>query len=184
MMFSTMERLFMDGGHNIITRTPEEVPCFPFDAGSYMKEMVISLAPGVLFFEAEYRTNYHLLRYGFNIGPTSVGISLVGHFWMLGTWLGVVFGGVLTGLTHGLGMFLIRRARQVSWAKGLIFCAIIITTMFDTFGEDFIQLFRMVIWRWMLAALIWIVIRMFIPQSPEVAEREIQQSQGAIPAPA
>ena len=97
---------------------------------------------------------------------------------------GVVFGGVLTGLTHGLGMFLIRRARQVSWAKGLIFCAIIITTMFDTFGEDFIQLFRMVIWRWMLAALIWIVIRMFIPQSPEVAEREIQQSQGAIPAPA
>ncbi len=160
---ATMDRLFMTGGHNIIVRTPEQVPYYPFEPGEYAIEMAQSLIPGILHFEPRYRTNWHLRRYGFNIGPTSVEISLLGHFWMLGGWLAVLLGGVATGLVHGGALLLVRRAAAVSWTKGGIYSAAIAIAMFDTFGNDFLGLFRSLIWHAMMGFCVYVVVRVLLP---------------------
>ena len=164
---STMSRVFMTGGHSIIVRTPDSQPYFPFSPGAYLQEMVMSLLPGILYFEPYYRTNWHLLRYGFNIGPTSIEISLLGHFWMMGGWVAVFLGGLATALLHGTALEIVRRARKVSWTKALIYMAFLGSAMFDCFGGDFIGTFRTVIWRALMAFLVYQMVRLVIGESGE-----------------
>lgn len=164
---ATMGRLFMTGGQNIIARTPEGLPYFEFEPGKYAKEAAESLLPGILYFQPYYRTNWHLMRYGFNIGPTSIEISLLGHFWMMGGWAAVFIGGLATALMHGIVLEIIRRARKISWTKALIYTAFLCTAMFDCFGDDFIGAFRALVWRFMLAVLVYQAIRLVHPDVRE-----------------
>ena len=162
---NTMTRLFMTGGHSIITRTPEEVPYFEFEAGTYAQEMVTGLfVPGTFYFRPYHRSNYHLSRYDIMLGTTSVEISLVGHFWMMGGSIAVFIGGIAVGLTHGFILTLVHRAREVSWTKALIYTSSFAMVMFWTFATDFIGLFRTVFWMWAMAAIVWAAVRRIVPQ--------------------
>lgn len=162
---NTMTRLFMMGGHSIITRTPEEVPYFDFRAGKYAWEMTTAVfVPGTFYFRPDHRSNYHLSRYDIMLDTTSVEISMLGHFWMMGGSIAVFIGGIAVGLTHGLVLTLVHRAREVSWTKALIYMSILGMTMHHTFTADFINHFRFVFWRWAMAAIVWAIVRLIVPQ--------------------
>jgi hypothetical protein len=162
---ATMGRMFMTGGHNIIVRTPEEVPYFEFEPLRYAQEMAVSLIPGALYFEPWYRSNWHLRRYGFYLEGTSIEISMLGHFWMMGGWLAAFLGGLAVGCVHCGGMELVRLARRQSWLKALIYTSILATMYFNTAGAEFPSFFRSVVWAWMLAFLVYQAVRIVVPQA-------------------
>lgn len=159
---ATMGRLFMTGGHSIMTRSPDQVPFYDFNLGAYLAEMGRSLLPQILYFQPDYATNRHLIRYQLNVITSSIEISMVGHFWMLGGWIAVIIGGVATACLDGLVMELIRRARRVSWAKTYIYLSIFAGAMFETFSADYIMHFRYIVWRWMLAFILYQVVRVIV----------------------
>ena len=160
----TMGRLFMGGGHSIITRTPEEVPYLDFKPAQYVFEMGESLLPGIASYHPYYRGNHHLLRYDLNVVTSSIEISVLGHFWMLGGWFAMAAGAIYAALLQLWILWLIGRARRVSWSKALIYLGVLGSAAYVFWVDDPIFPIHAIAWRWAMAAIVWAVVRRMVPQ--------------------
>ncbi len=161
----TMGRIFVTGGHSIVTRTPRDVPYLEFSIGRYSAEMLRSLLPrrftGTIYTYDIYATNWHLRRYGFEItDKTAVGLSMMGHFWMLGGLMAVIIGALAVGLLHGALVVFIKRCWEHSIAKAMIFIAVLAPELMWARGEDFITHWRMTVWRLLFGLAIYVLYRM------------------------
>ncbi|MFH1746078.1 MAG: hypothetical protein ABIG44_03425 [Planctomycetota bacterium] len=159
---ATLGRFFTTGGHSVVVHTPENVPYMGFNPGKYVSEMFRSLVPRRQMTMADYGHNYHLVRYGHRVtDKTAVGVTLIGHFWMLGGTLFIIAGGVLTGLFHGALVMMVRRAWSHSMAMALILIAVQAHALIWVRGYDFIRHWRDVVWRLVFAVVIYVLYRIF-----------------------
>ena len=103
-VFATFGRLFFTGGHVIISQTPSRVPYRHFSPARYPKEMLEALILQRFYYKPYYRGSLMLLNYGMCIipGKTSIGVSLLGSFWILGGYPFMFLGGIAIGLLHSL----------------------------------------------------------------------------------
>jgi hypothetical protein len=117
---TTLHRLFHSGGHSVITRTPSDRPYHPISPFGFAYEMVASLKPGATSF---YTSTGILLDYGFRVipGQTSVEVSLVAGWWLLGGWPAIIVGGLAMGCFHCWLIKILQRAGRISKMKAFIF---------------------------------------------------------------
>jgi hypothetical protein len=163
---STLGRLFANGGHVIIEGTPSRVPYLPFSPVAYAKEMLETLIPGAIYYHPYYRGEFHLLDYGLRISEeTSVGISMIGSFWLVGGFVAVFFGGIALGLLHSLIILILKRCRAVSSAKAFIYFSILATSFIWTARIEFIVHWHDLVYRLILCFIIYQVVRPFINEN-------------------
>ena len=157
----TMFRFFVTGGHNVVTHTPDPVPYIDFNPAKYGLELLTSLLPGRRVQMGDYGHHFHLVRYGHRVTKdTAVGITLLGHFWMLGGLLMVVVGAVATGLLHGLLVFLIKHTWKHSIGMALSFLTVLAYALIWVRGFDFIRHWRDIVWRLIFAMVIYALYRL------------------------
>ena len=165
----TMGRLFSTGGHSIITMTPQEVPYLDFNPMQYGAEMALAVfVPGKFYSDYYYSTTYHLNNYGLRviIGGTSVELSLPGSLWMLGGWLPVFFGAIVTAMLHLLVMYWLRAATRKSVYKGLFYLAMVTGVIIWGFNLDLIYHARSVVRGMLAAIMLWhLVVRPLLGSS-------------------
>lgn len=151
-------RLFYTAGNVVIAYTPSRYAYRDFSIAKYAKEFVlymipepilrriIHLEPGKLYkvLETEYSSPFVLLDYGIWISEeSSVEVSAIGHFWMLGGYLYVVCGGVMVALLHSIIIYVIRRAWNRDPDKGVFYFAVLLYPIIGTMNSDFILLVRL-----------------------------------------
>jgi hypothetical protein len=189
---STFGRLFFTGGHSIITKTPSEAPYSGFYPGLYLKETAVMLVPEKIsgpihqrvYLRGTYAGNYVLLDYGFDLRKEfQVGVTLLGHFWLLGGYPFIVAGAIVVALLQGLIIRLVNRALAQQPEKALFYAAIVLTPMIWMSGRSFIITFRNIFWQIVLAIAFYnIFIRPFLKKytydqdssAPELLEQEDQ----------
>jgi hypothetical protein len=139
------------------------VPYQRFSLVAYSKEVLTSLIPGRIYYKPHYRGSQILLDYGFNITEeTAVGLSMVGSFWFLGGYVPVFFGGIGLGLLHWLVIVILRHAWVVSKAKAFLYFSIFGPTIVWASRVDLISHWRDLVYRFVMAALLYQVIRFII----------------------
>lgn len=178
---ATLGRFFVTGGHSIVVHTPDDVPYLGFEAGKYAREMIAALVPRRQVTMADYGHNYHLVHYGHRVSEeTAVGLTLIGHFWMLGGMLFIIGGGVVTGLFHGALVMLIKRAWTHSMALAIIIIAVQAHALIWVRGYDFIRHWRDVVWRLAFAMVIYVLYRLIA--GPLRRATRPQDTYSALPA--
>lgn len=156
-------RLFYTGGHSIIAQTPSRVPYRRFSPVAYPKEVLTALIPGRIYYRPYYRGPPILLDYGFMITEqTAVGLSMIGSFWFLGGYVPVLFGGVGLGLLHWLVIVILRRSWAVSKAKAFLYFSIFSPTIMWASRVSLINHWHSVVYRLVLAFIIYQVVRLII----------------------
>jgi hypothetical protein len=157
-------RLFFTGGHQIISQTPSEHPYLHFSPVNYAKEVIVSLLPGRFFYYRHYYQGSDILpEYGINVTETSsVEVSLIGNFWLLGGYMPVFIGGIALGLMHGLIVWLLRKSWAVSGTKTFIYFSIFAPSILWSPNPDIISASRDMVYRLMLAWIIYFVVRIFV----------------------
>lgn len=173
---STFVRLFSTGGHSVVTMTPEEVPFLGFEPDRYLREMAISFVPGKilqgmkLYFSAKYVYNFNLNRYGFHLTEEhQVGISIIGHLWMLGGYPFIIGGAIFLGLMQWIVFAFINRSLRSRPEKGVFYAGFIMSTFMWMSGRDLIIVIRGLFWQVILAiAFYYIFIAPFLKRfNPE-----------------
>ncbi len=154
-------RLFFSGGHAIITETPEQVPYVGFHPAEYLQETAIAFIPGKFFdrmeFEvnAKYAGNFVLNNYGiskfFITRRHQVGVTSLGHFWLLGGYPFIIAGALILALLHGLVFKIINRALTRKPEMALFLTACMLQSAIEMSGVDFINVMRLLFWRMVLA---------------------------------
>jgi len=150
-------RTFFTAGNLIVAYTPSEYPYRQFSLGKYIKEFaiymmpeplirrVIKLDPGRLsiVLNTEYTGTTVLLEYGIFISEeTSVEVSTIGNFWMLGGYKAVFIGGFLVALLHGIVACGIRRAWLKNPDKGAFYFGVQFFLFLYAMNYDFIYMCR------------------------------------------
>jgi len=175
-------RLFFTGGHAIITETPSRVPYLGFSPTRYLKESAIAFTPDKFFdrldFEskAKYAGNFILNRYGivrFYISRKhQTGVTLLGHFWLLGGFLFIIIGAVLVALVQGAVFILINRALRRKPAMALFLTACMLASAIEIPGVDFINAMRLLFWRLVLGTAFYYVFIWAFLKRPEAIPAE------------
>ena len=155
---SVFGRLFFTAGNAVIAYTPSRYAYRDFSPAKYAKEFaiymmpeplirrVINLEPGKLsiVLKTEYTRTTVLNEYGILVSEaTSVEVSMIGHFWMLGGYFYVVCGGIMVGLLHGVVAWIIRRAWARDPDKGVFYFAVLLYSITMATLPDFIGLTRL-----------------------------------------
>ncbi|MBN1765531.1 MAG: hypothetical protein JW860_09765 [Sedimentisphaerales bacterium] len=171
---STFGRLFFNGGHSILSRTPEEVPFVDFSPKQYLKEGVVVFLPskftGALqqqyYLEGIYAGNALLYSYGYQLRREyQVGVSILGHFWSLGGYPYIIIGGILVALLQGVIIFLINRATVRNPEKAVFCLALVLSPVFWMAGRGFIVSVRNLIWYYIFGIVFYYVfIHFFVNQ--------------------
>lgn len=146
---STFGRLFLVGGHTVVTMSPEHYPYVDFDPARYTYEFVMRMLPKRFFGELYYseQPNRILRLYGFLINDeTSHPLSTVGALYMLGGLVPVVVGAVAIGLFHSAIGFGLRRAQRRSPYMALFVFAMISSELLWGFNRDPISHIRSLVW--------------------------------------
>ncbi|MFO0840237.1 MAG: hypothetical protein U1D55_17145 [Phycisphaerae bacterium] len=152
----SLGRLFSTGGHSIITLTPESRPYMDFSPQLYFTELFTRLLPGVIYYAPHYSWTTILTDYDIRItDKTSVELSTVGSFWILGGWTAVAIGGLALGLTHALLANLIAGAARRSYLKGLFYLAMVGPHVLWCQNLDYISHFRLLVYALIGAVLIY-----------------------------
>jgi hypothetical protein len=156
-------RVFFNGGHSVVTRTPEEAPFIGFRPGQYAKEASLNLLPGFIVSavneRAVYSGNYYLTNYGFMLSEEhQVGVSLLGSLWLLGGWAFLVVGAIFVALLQLAAILLVMRYQRSSPAKGLWFVSILAGSFLWFSGRNVLMSSRQVFWSWILAWLSYYMI--------------------------
>jgi hypothetical protein len=157
---STMGRLFYSGGHAIITQTPESHPFLDFSIFGYIKELLLRLLPGTIWFNPYY-SHYLILRdYGFRImpGKSTVEVSMLGNLWLLGGFKAVFLGGIAVGVFHSFVIKFLRRSSERSQLKALLYLGALAPMLMYTTGRAFIDMCRDYIWALIFGFLIWLIL--------------------------
>jgi hypothetical protein len=179
-------RMFSTGGHSIITRTPSEVPYRKFLPHIFIREAAESLLPQRLYHHPYYRGTMVLLDYDFMITEqTSVEVSLIGNLWMMGGYIPVFLGGVMVGLLHGGLGRLIRKSLPYSKMKAYIYFALFAPGILWAFNLDFISHGRAMVYRLILAFIVYQIFRLIIgdpDRNQQLAIRYTEDYQQAAPA--
>lgn len=161
---SVFGRFFFTGGHAVVTRTPEEIPYLGFNPKRYFLETAISFIPGKLkehmtfYIESQYAYNFHLNNYGFHLTEEhQVGISIFGHFWVLGGYPFMIVGGVMVALLQWAACSFVNRSFRVMPEKGLFYLAFLLPSFIWMSGRGFIAVLRGLFWQMVLAVLFYYV---------------------------
>ncbi|KPJ66595.1 MAG: hypothetical protein AMJ43_07715 [Coxiella sp. DG_40] len=160
-------RLFFSGGHAIITETPERIPYVGFSPAGYLKETAIAFIPGKLFsrmeFEvnAKYAGNFVLNNYGISkfyiTREHQVGVTSLGHFWLLGGWPFLIAGSLILALLHGLVFKIINTILTRKPEMALFLTACMLQSAIEMSGIDLINIMRFLFWRMVLAIVFYYV---------------------------
>jgi len=175
-------RLFFTGGQAIITETPSEVPYLGFSPYQYLKEAGIAFIPDKfmdrLEFEsnARYAGNFILNHYGlarFNISRKhQTGVTLLGHFWLLGGFPFIIAGAVLVALLQGMVFFKINRTLIRKPEMALFLTACMLGSAIEMSGIDFINAMRLLFWRLVLSIAFYYVFIWAFLKRPEAIPAE------------
>jgi hypothetical protein len=159
----TVGRLFYTGGHSIIAQTPSRVPYLPFSPVRYFRELLENLIPGTIYYNPYYRDIRLLIDYGFVITEkTSVNLSMIGSFWLLGGYLPVFFGGVAVGLLHWVLIIILRRSWAVSKAKAFVFFSVLAPKIIWAPRISLIEHWHIFIYNIVIASVIYLIIKVLI----------------------
>jgi hypothetical protein len=186
-MDSVFNRLFFTGGHAVITETPSPVPYVGFSPDVYLKETAISLIPGkiidrIAFHErATYAGNFVLNNYGlarfYITREHQVGVTILGHFWLLGGYPYIIVGALIIALLQGLIFFVINKfvLRRPQFA--LFITACMMWSAIEMSGTDLISTIRNLFWRLVLGvAFYWVFFVPFLKRSSQLpAAEEIEE---------
>jgi len=154
-------RMFFSGGHAVITETPERMPYVGFSPAEYLKETAIAFVPEKFFDRIEFETNakyagnFVLNNYGISkfyiTREHQVGVTSLGHFWLLGGWPAIIVGSLILALLHGLVFKIINRVLIRRPEMGLFLTACLLQSAIEMSGIDFINIMRLLFWRMVLA---------------------------------
>jgi hypothetical protein len=124
-------RLFPTAGHTIITKMPDQYAYMDFSPGTFVQELVTRVfVPGAIYYQPTYGHTGILIPYGFTITEsTSVEVSTIGSFWMLGGWLPLMVGALGIGLLHGLFSRWLDRAADASPTRALFYLGMLAWTI-------------------------------------------------------
>lgn len=184
---SVFGRLFFDGGHAIITETPSQVPYSGFSPFQYLKELGISFTPDKFFdrleFEAnaKYAGNFVLNKYGFNrfyiTRKHQVGVTILGHFWLLGGYPFIIIAGIAMALLHWVVFIIINKARRRKPELALFITSCMFSSAIEMFGVNFIYAMHNAFWRLVLGtAFFYLFINPFLKR-PEITVPETNSSE-------
>lgn len=180
---SVFTRLFYSGGHAIITETPDSIPYVGFSPVEYIRETSIAFIPEKFMdrkeFEAgaKYAGNYVLNNYGISkfyiTREHQVGVTSLGHFWLLGGWPFIIAGAIILALLHGLVFKIINRALIRKPEMALFLTACMLQSVIEMSGIDFINIMRLLFWRMVLGtAFYYIFINPFLKRERPVSIEE------------
>ena len=144
----TFGRLSYVGGQRIITATPEEYPYLELDPIKYSKELCLSLLPGAIVHSGScYRGSSILNSYGLTVNDkTSVEVSMLGSFWLLGGYAAIFFGSMAEGLLQAILIAVVRRAGRIDSMKRLFLLAVLGPFLIASSSQDFISQCRSFLW--------------------------------------
>jgi hypothetical protein len=169
-------RLFFTAGHTIVTETPEYYPYRSFGFIAYFKEFFLMLLPGRIYYNPYYTGSYVLRDYGFMITEqTSVEVSLLGNFWLIGGPWFVFMGGVFAGGLQYLLVKLIRRAWRRSQFKAMLYVGLISNLLFGASGQDIMSNWRNIVWQLIYAYIFYLFISFIAGEFSRPAEYQYQQ---------
>jgi hypothetical protein len=168
-------RMFYTAGNVIVAYTPSQYPYRYPSPVKYVKELAIYMLPDQLIrrlmgitdrttklsvlLETDYTGTWLLRDWGMDVTPTSaVGVSTIGHFWRLGGFLPVLFGGFAVALVHALVARITRRFWMKNPDKAVFYFAGLLYCFIWSMSWDFIHLLRNVLWNSIYALVAWMVI--------------------------
>ncbi|MHC4757359.1 MAG: hypothetical protein ACYTE8_01755 [Planctomycetota bacterium] len=174
---SFLGRLFFTAGHTIVTETPEYYPYRSFGFIAYFKEFFLMLLPGRIYYNPYYSGSLALRNYGFMIipGQTSVEVSLLGNFWLIGGPWFVFMGGVFTAALQYLLIKVIRRAWRRSQFKALLYVGLISNLLIGACGQDIMSNWRNIVWQLIFGFVYYIFIGFIAGEFSRPAEYQYQQ---------
>jgi hypothetical protein len=172
-------RMFFTSGNVIVAHTPSQYPYRYPSPVKYAKELAIYMLPdplirklvGVedrltklsLLFRTDYTGTGLLRDFGMEVSPTtSVEVSTIGHFWMLGGFLPVLLGGFAVALVHALVARITRRLWIKNPDKAVFYFACVFFCFIWSMNWDFIQLLRNLLWNSIYAFVGWMLISPFL----------------------
>lgn len=185
-------RMFFTAGNVIVAHTPSMHPYRYPSPVKYAKELAIYMLPDQLIrrltgitdpitklsvlLETDYTGTWLLRDWGMDVTPTSaVGVSTIGHFWMLGGFLPVLFGGFAVALVHTLVARITRRFWVKNPDKAIYYFAALLYCFIWSMSWDFIQLLRNVLWNSIYALAAWMVISQLLKISGITTSEQYEQ---------
>jgi F0F1-type ATP synthase membrane subunit c/vacuolar-type H+-ATPase subunit K len=172
-------RMFFTAGNGIVAYTPSQYPYRYPSPVKYAKEFAIYMLPDQMIrrvmgitdrttkvsvlLKTDYTGTWLLRDFGIEVSPTtSVEVSTIGHFWMLGGFLPVLFGGFAVALVHGLVARITRRFWIRNPDKAIFYFASLCYCFIWSMNWDLIQLLRNVLWNSIYALVAWMFISHFL----------------------
>ena len=172
-------RMYFIAGNVIVAHTPSQYPYRYPSLLKYAKELLIYMLPdqvirkivGIkdpvtklsVLLHTDYTGTWLLRDFGMLVTPTSsVEVSTIGHFWMLGGFLPVLFGGFLVAIVHSLAALMTRRFWIKNPDKAVFYFACLCYCFIWSMNWDFIQLLRNMLWNSIYAFVAWMFVAPFL----------------------
>lgn len=172
-------RMFFTAGNVIVAYTPSQYPYRYPSPAKYAREFAIYMLPDQMIrrvmgitdrttklsvlLQTDYTGTWLLRDFGMEVSPTTaVGVSTIGHFWMLGGFLPVLFGGFAVALVHALVARITRRFWIKNPDKAIFYFAVLCYCFIWSMSWDLIQLLRNVLWNSIYALVAWMLISQFL----------------------
>jgi len=170
-------RMFFSAGNVIVSCMPDDYPYRGFSPLLYIKEFFLLMLPEQLLrplldlgpdkLGYELRTNYSgtflLNDYGIHVDQgTSVEVSTVGHFWMLGGYGFIVLGGFLVASLHAMVAKFINHVWTRDPDKAMFYFAVLFYSILWCMNWDFIQMNRFFFLSYLYAFISYKLIKPFL----------------------
>lgn len=172
-------RMYFTAGNTIVAYTPSLYEYRYFSPIKYSKEFLIYMFPdqfirrvlGIsdrtrklsIVMQTYYTGTWLLKDYGMEVSETSsVEVSTIGHFWMLGGYFPVFLGGIALAFVHSIIAWIIRRAWIKNPDRAVFYFAILVYAIIWTTNWDFIQICRNLLWGTIYAIVAYYLLKPFL----------------------